>query len=263
MNDDNLLYLWEKRSLFVGRLDEPLSMRQGAACLIVSLEAPFSYRVSEQEAAISTLAVLTPPGASYHIDTHGQLVANCMLDPFGEDFHLVKSQTSSSHCASNEARYACEHIDAYRQVFREIYESTASYAHAYQQLDGVLRLGLSDEARPPFSVDPRVVAVINHLKNNISENQSIETLARAANLSVSRLIELFKQQTGIPIRRYRSWHRLFVACVMIAKTGSLTDASQAAGFTDASHFTKTFYSMVGACPSKIFGRHKQVKMFVA
>ena len=53
-------------------------------------------------------------------------------------------------------------------------------------------------------IDERVKEVISIIESNIDQNISIEVLARKVNLSVPHLVKIFKAQTGVPIRRYRT-----------------------------------------------------------
>ncbi len=261
MNSDSLLYLWDRRSLFVGKLGEALNMCQGAACLIVSLGDPILYRSHSDEPFIEAHTVLTPAGCNYEVDSRGQLVANCMLDPFGEDYAMLLSQMPTDRVAGNGARYGSMQESEYILALRNIYEQALDYEESYALLDEALNTGVLAENKQ-HPVDHRIVAVVEELKHRVHENLSIDDLAAVANLSVSRLVQLFKKQTGIPIRRYRCWHRLFVASVMVAKTGNLTEASVMAGFTDASHFTKTFHTMVGMSPSKLLSQPQRVRLMV-
>lgn len=261
MNARSLLYLWDRRSLFIGRLSAPLSLKQGAACLIVSLEKPIYFRADASEPYREVQSVLTPAACDHEVDTRGQLVANCMLDPFGEDYAMLRSLMDGAEVAKNGACFESPYTQVYRSVFKEIYDTDVPFGTAYEMLDSALQTGVSIEDFE-YRVDPRIEMVVYELKKRVHENLSIEDLAKLANVSVSRLSQLFRQQTGIPIRRYRCWHRLFVASVMMAKTGSLTNAAMVAGFSDASHFNKTFQAMMGMCPSLLLSGPHRVQLLV-
>ena len=261
MTSGSLLYLWDRRSLYIGRLSAPLKLSQGAACLIVSLGKPFLYR-NKGEAHFSKVgSVLTPPGCDVEFEGRGELVVNCMLDPYGEDYAMLKSLFADADKCDDVALFESPKTEHYQSVFREMYEKSMPYNEAYEFLDQALKVGVDPELEP-HRVDPRIVTVVSELKSRVHENLSIEDLADVANVSVSRLVQLFKQQTGIPVRRYRCWHRLFVASVMMAKTGNLTHAAVIAGFNDASHFTKTFHSMAGMCPSMLLNPPGGVRLFI-
>ena len=99
------------------------------------------------------------------------------------------------------------------------------------------------------------------IKADVACNQSIEFLAEQVGLSVPRLTQLFRQKIGIPIRRYRQWHRLFVTSVGVARGMNLTDAAMAAGFTDSAHFSHTFRSIIGMSPSAALAQPRGIRLF--
>ena len=80
-------------------------------------------------------------------------------------------------------------------------------------------------------------------------------------MPVPRLTQLFRQKIGIPIRRYRQWHRLFVTCVGVTRGMNLTDAAVNAGFTDSAHFSHTFRSIVGMSPSAALAQSRGIRLF--
>ena len=78
---------------------------------------------------------------------------------------------------------------------------------------------------------------------------SLESAAAAAFLSPSRFAHLFKQQLGLPFRRYLLWRKLTRAMLLIGREGTATAAAHAADFADAAHLTRTFSEMFGIPPS--------------
>jgi AraC-like DNA-binding protein len=101
------------------------------------------------------------------------------------------------------------------------------------------------------SLDPRIVATITLLREHyLSRKLSIAAIARHACLSESRLIHLFSEQVGIPLRRYVLWMRLLTAFRTAAKgERSLTEAAHYAGFSDSAHLSRTSRAMFGITPS--------------
>jgi AraC-like DNA-binding protein len=78
---------------------------------------------------------------------------------------------------------------------------------------------------------------------------SLEALARAARLSPGRLMHIFTDSIGVPLRPYVAWLKLQRATASIAGGASLSDAAHAAGFADAAHMSRTFRRMFGVAPS--------------
>jgi AraC-like DNA-binding protein len=103
-------------------------------------------------------------------------------------------------------------------------------------------------------IDPRIEKVIALVKSSIDDSLSVEELAKSVNLSVPRLVQLFKSQTGVTIRRYRLWHRLFLTAVRLGNGENLTHAAQGAGFTDSAHCCHTFRAILGMKPTLLLNQ---------
>lgn len=101
--------------------------------------------------------------------------------------------------------------------------------------------------------DPRVAAVVAHMRTHLDRSDGAADLAALVYLSPSRLSALFRTHAGIPIRRYRVWLRLHAAAAAIAEGSSLTDAAASAGFADAAHFTTSARRVFGVAPSDVLG----------
>ena len=241
------IYLWDKRTLYIGPLSEPLNLSQGAATLLVSLDESISFKTPDMEAAIECKSLLLPPGLSVIIDTKDAIIANCNLDPMGCDWAAFSEQMQFE---THKVKYALTPESSYQAQYRNIYEHQMDSEQAYEVLDGIIHLAMEQQTIP-HKIDPRILTVVETIKSNVDNNLSIESLAEDINLSVPRLIQLFKLQTGIPVRRYRQWHRLFTTALSIGEGYSLTDAAINAGFADSAHFTNTFKSMLGMTPTSI------------
>lgn len=99
-------------------------------------------------------------------------------------------------------------------------------------------------------IDQRVTEVLTFIHENIdNKNLKFSDIAEKVKLSESRLAHLFKNEIGIPYRKYILWTRLKIAVTEILKNGSITSASHTAGFSDASHFSNVYLKMFGLKPS--------------
>jgi len=102
---------------------------------------------------------------------------------------------------------------------------------------------------PTRRVDERVARVLSTIGSSDELRMSIEDAAELAFLSPTRFSHLFKQQVGLPFRRYLLWRKLTRAILVIGRGHSLATAAHAADFADAAHLTRTFYLMFGRPPS--------------
>lgn len=240
----DLLYLWPRRTLFVGRLSQPIEFCQAAASLVVGVDGPVRLSLPGSSSAWHEHSLMIAPGTRVRIDTCGQLVAACYLDALGRDFRLL-SQRMARHEAGVYSGLAGE--QPLRQWLSALHSSPLTVAEAYERLESLI----NPESLAYPTTEPRVARVVELIQSDVANNVSVEELARSVNLSVSRLVELFRAEVGVPVRRYRQWHRLFVTFAGIERGASLTESAIAAGFADSAHFSHTFRMTLGMTPSDI------------
>ena len=99
--------------------------------------------------------------------------------------------------------------------------------------------------------DSRIEEAMSLMRRLPDRKAHIRVIADEIGLSQSRLIHLFKDQVGIPFRRYLLWLRLVEAIVLVLDGVSLTTAAHTAGFADSAHLSRTFKRMFGVTPSYI------------
>lgn len=253
-----LLYLWDKRTFCISRFAGPIRLSQAAAMLLVGLDGPL--QLQSEGAAICSHSALLPAGLELEVDSLGSRVAICYLDVFGEDFALLAPrmahvQGGVLHGLDSEA----ESIERFDQLHRQSADPELIQAWMEELIN-------PHQCVPAgFALDSRIVRVVELIKADVACNQSIAYLAEQVGLSVPRLSQLFRQKIGIPIRRYRQWHRLFVTTVGVARGMTLTDAAMVAGFTDSAHLTHTFRSIMGLKPSAVLAhaQAQRIRLFAA
>ena len=251
----NHLVVWKDIRLFIGQNPRSTTGHSHPIVqLVVAIQGKFKTRVPETGEWITQKGLLIKPNHPHHCDATNIPIFSLDVDPdtalgewilasvlrdkamlaypseqFGQvDFELVKSCLQSEHW---DKLYA--HIE---KVF------SFKYEHKYK---------LKDE---------RIDLVIGFIHENIHETLSTEQLTNISFLSESRLLHLFKDEMGLPIRNYILWYRLKVALEHLINEGSLTKAAHMAGFSDQSHFTRTCQKMIGVPPSIITKNSKFVQV---
>ncbi len=110
-------------------------------------------------------------------------------------------------------------------------------------------------------LDERIVKVLEMLSRPGYSPIKISDLAEKVYLSPSRLIHLFTEQVGIPIRKYLLWARLLTSLHQIVNTRDITAASLEGGFSDAPHFNRTFKRMFGLNPSVLLKNSQFIQAY--
>ena len=99
------------------------------------------------------------------------------------------------------------------------------------------------------SPDDRMKKCLDWIKENHAvEGTNLSMLSEELFLSESRLAHLFKEHIGISIHQYVLWKKIETAAKKSLEGYSLTECAHFAGFTDSSHFTRTFKKMFGVKP---------------
>ena len=252
------LYLWDKRTLYIGPLFESLKLSQGAATLLVALDKPISFSIEGEAEIIECTSLLLPAGLSVTVYTEDAIVANCNLDPLGADFSGLAVLMQKQH---GKIGYNLKQYGEFKQVYQTLQAEELDSDSAYDLLDDLLENRFS-QFYPNHAIDSRVAKVVEKIKQTADDNLSVDDLASFVNLSVPRLVQIFKKQTGVPMRRYRLWHRLFITAVEMASGGNLTEAAMNAGFTDSAHFSHTFKAMFGMAPTTILLQPNGLKIVI-
>ena len=122
--------------------------------------------------------------------------------------------------------------------------------------------GYNSEKHIGRETDERLQAVIEFIANHIEGEINTAMLTEVAHLSESRLLHLFKEHMGLPIRNYIQWYRLQLALKFVISGKSLTEAAYHAGFADQAHMTRTCVKMVGIPPSTAVKNSKFVQVSI-
>lgn len=112
------------------------------------------------------------------------------------------------------------------------------------------------------TLDERISSAIDWINSHLTQQTiTTENVADWVHLSPSRFMHLFSEQIGIPVRKYILWQRLRRVLLLLAgDSHNLTEAAHEAGFTDSSHMNRTFNTMFGITPSKIFKNSRFIQV---
>lgn len=100
-------------------------------------------------------------------------------------------------------------------------------------------------------IEPRIMGALSCIQSSLHNEINLETIASKVFLSESRFAHLFKEQTGIPFRRYVLWCRMQAALKAVMQGQSFTQAAYEGGFADVAHLSRTFTEMFGVSPSEV------------
>lgn len=243
-----VFYISEARSVYVGKLEPIYTRFYVTATLIVSLDNDLAIVLGASGETLHCKSLLIPAGAKLSVNTENSKVVVFSLDDLGSDFvKLAPKMRSAIRTDSGEQLlFGLKNENDVIEQATYLSSVRPSTTEAFDLLD--LWIGSAQQATP-IVVDERVVSAIRIIKENYNKNISVADIAKQVSLSVPRLIQLFKQATGSPIRRFCLWHRLWVTSNLALSGKPLTEAAVAAGFSDYAQFSRVYRELCGGSPS--------------
>ena len=241
------LHLWEHRSLFLGSIPEPVECLPACAWLLVGLNSPFEVAVNDSPRVNSRIALIPASGELRYLPNDG-LLACCFLDVLGRDYrHLaptMKAIGDGLYISDEHSSFELKTINTLMQC----YSGTIAASEVYHHLIDALSLP-SPTAEGQMQLT--IANIVNSVKQTAAGNLTNAHYAAEAGISEEVLSRWFTQVTGLTLRRYRNWHRIFLAAGLMQHGVSLTESAHAVGFSDAAHFNHVFREMLGLKPSFI------------
>jgi AraC-like DNA-binding protein len=245
------VFLWPERGLFLGRASGTSSHAPHAVKICLAVHGHFRVREGASGPWRECRATIVPPDRPHQIDGRGAQLALFYLLP-----ETLEGQQVLRGFSDAAARAAAQvALTKLSPRLRSCLEHGCDGEEASDLCDEMV-FSLIARTNSAVTLDGRVVSALAYLRSALDHRVTSEEIAGAVSLSPSRIAHLFREQAGLPLRRYVLWLRLCAALEQMAVSDSLTDAAHAVGFADSAHLSRTFRQMHGIAPSALF-RHSR------
>lgn len=243
-----LVYFWEGGWIGVGAGRGVVPPHAHHAIQIcIGLDGPVRLRHRDDEWMDVTAGVVLPD-VVHSFDASGSTTALIFIDPESFDGQWLRDSSDTPIRAVDRQRLSAD-LPAL-MAFREERPDALGAARI---VTGVVR-SLCTGPSPLGTLDPRVARALEVIRQKDVRSMPLEEAARAVFLSPSRFAHLFKEEIGLPFRRYLLWRKLSRAMTEFGRGSNLTDAAYVAGFSDSAHLTHTWRQMFGISPSIMMGK---------
>lgn len=240
------MVFWEGASLwlFGKRPGDPPFPRTAAHshhAVQVTLALRGAFSLESGAHRVSGAAAAVAPDVE-HVFEAEELVAHLFIDPDGRAGRELQSSLFS---AGTLVAIAAERLGDVPARLTANFEAPRRNDKALIEIGRslVARLapGSDRDERPEVRVRRMSAWAVERLDSPIS----LADVAKHVGLSSGRARHLFVEETGLPFRTYLLWLRLTRATELYSGGSSLTEAAHGAGFSDSSHFSRTFRRMFG------------------
>ena len=246
-------YLWHDRSLYIGHITPDCRLCTHAPALALFIDRPGEVACEGKQ--VLTDAVLIQANQSIRVNARGGRVAAMFLDPLGKEYRRLIPRMMRH---GNAVHFDLQSSTTLAAFYDEVQTTKACADVVMLQLNEWLG------PREPLTGDEqRIRAVLHTIKRHTCDNLSSQRLADMLNVSDAHLMRMFKKTVGIPLRRYRNWHRLAAAAQLwLTRDINISHAALSVGFSDTPHFNRYFKQSLGMSPGFLLGFNRPVDLFV-
>ncbi|NOT86816.1 MAG: helix-turn-helix transcriptional regulator [Lysobacter sp.] len=210
--------------------------------MTVALDGPFDLEIEEdgrQDRTPEAQFACIAPQKMHQIGARTSTLAYLYLDTNPVAYTKWRAAGGTPIPPDASILAALRDLVRDRNADRDTVEALA-YRWCEHSLPGLLAVGPSD---------PRIARALDIIDHDLLQALNYAGLARQVHLSPSRFANLFREQTGLPVRNYVLWRRLVHVFERLEHGDSITSAAHNAGFSDCAHLSRSFHRICGAKPS--------------
>jgi AraC-like DNA-binding protein len=236
-------YLWEGGFLAIGQAGGEVPPHSHHAIQIfLAMEGAAAIRATGGEWREGR-GLIVRPDVEHSFNARGATGAMLFVDPESSEGAWLQTVLMQDISLVPDARLAnC--LAALRAFYERPLES--------MEVGDLVRhcvLAFCAGTPPSRRLDSRVTTVLKAIRESDDLRMPLEAAAALVHLSPGRFAHLFKDQLGLPFRRYMLWRKLTRAMLAIGRERTIAAAAHSSDFADAAHLTRTFYQMFGIPPS--------------
>lgn len=211
---------------------------------VIGLAAPSPFTINTEDASYHTKCCLIPGNFRHQfLSNSDTLFTFIYLEPTHEYGRKIRTVFNLRHQLTFLESY-------FPKLLLPLQSLQQKGVIEQEVIEQIIRVFIGESPSLP-EMDDRIFNSIQLIHTKLEEKLSLSDIARTVHLSESRFAHLFKEELGVPFRKFVRWKRLKEAGQLILEGHSFTKACLRAGFVDSAHFTKSCQEMFGIAPSKV------------
>jgi AraC-like DNA-binding protein len=239
------------RVFYAGLLGRPRRRTLGAFILLASMEGRLRLSVTGQPSRLVEAAIV-PAYLEHSIESEHPSAIGILIEPETVDRQAIAALEAEVH-ATDEALVAAR--------IRAAYAALRATPLKHRMTTEAFDLATLGAPLVQRRIDPRISRVLALLRDRPGEGLSATDCADTANLSVSRFLHLFKQETGYPFRACRAWKRARHLLNYANETINMAHLALDIGYPDSTHFSHSIRRFYGLKPRAIFSGSRELEIF--
>jgi len=246
----HLMLISPERVFYAGLLGRPRQRTSGGFALYVALRGTVS--VTEDGRVTTGEMAVVQPYVAHSLESDYPSVICLVIEPETVPADALQSLTSrlsgsSGPAIASRVRGA---YDALRITGRRDGFTTSEFDTIF-----------FGEHLARRAIDPRIARAIVRLNDFSGGAATAADCAVLVNLSQSRFLHLFKDQTGISFRAFRAWKRARHLLHFVNADINLAHLAQDIGYPDSTHFSHSIRRFYGLQPRAIFSGSRDLAIY--
>jgi AraC-like DNA-binding protein len=249
-----LMLISPERVFYAGLLGRPRKRTSGGCNIYAAMRGDLKVILGKSEVKSEVLGevVLVPPYVSHSVESEHASIICLVIEP-------ETVEPSAMHDLS--VRIAGPDAPGIAQRIREAYEILRLQQRRGGFTTGEFDLLSFGEILPDRNIDARIRRSAAKLNDFSGAKMTAADCALAVNLSPSRFLHLFKEQTGVSFRAFRAWKRARHLLHFVNEDINLAHLAQHIGYPDSTHFSHSIRRFYGMQPRAIFSGSRDLAIY--
>jgi AraC-like DNA-binding protein len=245
-----LMLISPERVFYAGLLGRPRRRTSGGYNIYAAMEG--SLKITEGKLEAIGEAAMVPPYVSHSVESEHPSIICLVIEP--ETVEPAAMDTLSAGICGAGAPLIARRI-------RTAYEALRLRERCGGFTTGEFDLMFLGEALPDRNIDRRIWRAAAQLNDFSGSKMTAADCAASVNLSASRFLHLFKEQTGISFRAFRAWKRARHLLHFANQDLNLAHLAQDIGYPDSTHFSHSIRRFYGLQPRAIFSGSRDLAIY--
>lgn len=236
----NKIHIDSMWGLFIGKFDDNVLHKHYALQIGVASQGQFEIIDENNNPTFYNTCFINNSVRHQFISNEPSLII--LINPISSIGHQLsyKYQHTSIISLDDNSKYLQDIFSCYVKkvlTFEELIQNIRNYFVNFN-CECILENHFADD---------RIYKAIQYLEQNFDRIVSLQEIAGFCCLSETRFLHLFKEKTNLNFRRYQLWNKL-IKSLPYLKNHSITETAHYFGFTDSSHYSRTFKETFGLSP---------------
>jgi AraC-like DNA-binding protein len=245
------MFVGPDRVFYAGLLGRPRRRSLGALAIVAALDGRIRVTIEGQAMREVTAAVI-PAYTPHSIEADHLCVSAILIEPESVDPAVLTAIETDW-----AGRCDVEVAQTMRAARLDLLASAAMRPMKAEDVDAAV-FGRVLARR---DLDPRIARVLRTMGEDPGSTLSAGEQAEAVNLSVSRFLHLFKEETGVPLRALRAWKRARHLLNFANESLNMAHLALDIGYPDSTHFSHSIRRFYGLKPRTIFSGSRELAIY--